>query len=135
RCRATHSWAGDKPMSVASRAALPGFDSVHRPRRVESALERTDQPMGSVRIQPSGGWRPATGTQAGTGLGPLHAIVDYAHELADAQHKVLDRIANLGVRARLGDVYRRFVRALASFERALAKAGWAPSGIHADRLD
>lgn len=55
----------------------------------------------------------------------LHAVVEHAHELADAQHRVLERFANVGVRARLGDVYRRFGEALGAFERGLAHHGWS----------
>jgi hypothetical protein len=69
------------------------------------------------------------------GLRPLHAVVEYAHELADAQHKVLDRIASLGVRARLGDVYTRFTETLGAFERGLLHFGWAPAGLDAPRTD
>jgi hypothetical protein len=91
--------------------------------------------MTRVRNQPSMRWPSATGTEIASGPGTLHAVVDYAHELADAQHKVLDRMGSLGVRARLGDVYTRFLAALDAFERGLSSSGWAPPGMHAHRTD
>jgi hypothetical protein len=91
--------------------------------------------MSTVRIQSSAGSKGARANEPWPSLRPLHAVVEYAYELADAQHKVLDRIANLGVRARLGDVYARFVETLGAFERALADYGWVPPGLHAPRTD
>jgi hypothetical protein len=97
--------------------------------------------MPHVRIQPSAGSPAArravtTGPRStAPGLGTLHAIVDYAHELADAHHKVLDRLGNLGVRARMGDLYTRFVDALASFERGLEEQESSPSAVTAPRTD
>jgi hypothetical protein len=93
--------------------------------------------MANVRIQSSTGSRAEEeiGRLEQTPLRPLHAVADHAHELADAQHKVLDRIGHLGVRARLGEIYTRFTETLAVFERALERFGWAPPGLHGPRTD
>jgi hypothetical protein len=97
--------------------------------------------MPNVRIQPSTGSPTArrvvtTGPRgAAPGLRTLHAIVEYAHDLADAHHKVLDRLTHLGVRARMGDLYTRFVDALGSLERGLEREDGSASAADAPRTD
>ena len=65
----------------------------------------------------------------------MHALVEYAHDLADAHHKVLDRLTHLGVRARMGDLYTRFMETLARFEHALEQPASASSAANAPRTD